>query len=329
MRRAKITIIALGGTISMKPGPTGGIVPALDADDLVAGVPGLAEVAEIETRSPMQLPSPSLTFEHLGRVAEEIRLAATRGADGVVIVQGTDTIEETAFLLDHVDTGGIAVVVTGAMRGAAAAGADGPANLLASVQVAASPRARDLGVLVVLEDTVHAARFVRKGNTGLVSSFVSAPFGPVGFVVEGRFSQRMRPVREALPELRLQSPAPAVAMIGTGLDDDGKVLTALAQLGYRGAVLIGMGAGHMPEATLQRISALVEAMPVVLASRVMDGPILAETYGFPGSERDLITRGVLRAGWLGPARARLLLMLALIAGEDRQGIARIFSAYAP
>ncbi len=326
---ARITIIALGGTISMKQGAGGGIVPALDADALVAGVPGLADVAEIETRSPLQLPSASLDFGHVDLVAREIRAAAQRGANGVVVVQGTDTIEETAFLLDHMDFGAIAVVVTGAMRGAAAAGADGPANLLASAQVAASPLARELGVLVVLEDTVHAARLVRKGNTGLVSSFTSQPFGPVGFVVEGVFTPRMRPVREPLPAFGLHLPAPEVAVAGTGLGDDGRLLEALPRLGYRGAVLVAMGAGHMPAAAVERVAALIEAMPVVLASRVADGPVLARTYGFAGSERDLLARGAIRSGWLGPTRSRLLLILALMAGEDREGIARIFARYAP
>lgn len=326
MRRPKISIITLGGTISMKPGPGGGIVPALSADELVETVPGLAEVGEIETRSPLQLPSPSLTLEHLDLVANEIRSAAARGSDGVVIVQGTDTIEETAFLLDHLELGEIAVVVTGAMRGATAAGADGPANLLASAQVAAASAARDLGVLVVMEDTVHAARFVRKGNTGLVSSFTSSPFGPVGFVIEGEFSPRMRPVRHGTRYFQLRFPAPRVSLVPSGLGDDGLLLESLPGV-LDGAVIVGMGAGHMPEAALQRIDMLVEAMPVVLASRVSDGPVFRNTYGFPGSERDLIARGLIPSGWLGATRSRLLLILALMTGEGREGVARTFSEH--
>jgi L-asparaginase len=141
----------------MVPSETGGIAPRLGAAELVASVPALAEVAEIEAHSPFRLPSPSLTPDNLVEVARRIEEGFDSGFDGAVVIQGTDTIEESAFILDLLVGGEKPVVVTGAMRGADAPGADGPANLLAAVRVAAAPEARGLGTLAVLNYDIHAA----------------------------------------------------------------------------------------------------------------------------------------------------------------------------
>lgn len=308
-----VAVFTLGGTIAMTHAPGGGILPSLSAEALLASVPGLADVARIEAVSLLQIPGASLTLADLAMVAGRVTAALAAGADGAVIVQGTDTIEETAFVLDCLLEAGRPVVVTGAMRGPEAAGADGPANLLAAVTVAASG-ARDTGVVAVLGDTVHAARHVRKVHTGLPAAFVSDPFGPLGHLIEGRFRQAF----PAPPRLHLSLPAgatpPPVALLTVGLGEDGRLLQQLAEAGFRGAVLAAMGAGHVPQSLADPLQALARQMPVVLSTRVAGGPVFARTYGFAGSESDLLGRGLIHGGALGALKARLLLQLALAGG---------------
>ncbi len=323
----RVAVFTLGGTIAMTRDAAGGIVPSLSGDALLASVPGLDEIGRIEVETVFQMPGASLDVTHLTRVADKVRAALAGGADGAVIVQGTDTIEETAFVLDCLLDTPHPVVMTGAMRGPEAAGADGPANLLAAAIVAASG-ARDTGVTVVLGDAVHAARFVRKGHTASPGAFTSEPFGPIGHVVEGMFRQAW-----ALPAgPRLGPPAdgdmPPVALVVAGLGDDGRLIGALSGLGYRGAVVAAMGAGHVPQALCAPLGALARDMPVVLSTRVPAGPVFAETYGFAGSEMDLLARGLIHGGALGALKARLLLQLALARGlEAPAQLADLFAHY--
>ncbi|WP_246209843.1 asparaginase [Pikeienuella piscinae] len=312
----------------MKGAPGRGIVPTLTGADLVAAVPGLSAVAEIEARSPYQLPGASLTFSHLNALAGMIDAALADDFAGAVVVQGTDTIEETAFVLDCLVGGVKPVVVTGAMRGPEAAGADGPANILAAVTYAASPGMEGRGVVAILNDEIHAARYVRKGHTGLTSAFTSSPQGPIGFVLEGRalMHARTEPMPK-LPRTPEDAEPPAVALVTLGLGDDGRMIEAVSSLGYAGAVVVGMGAGHVPSAHVPRLSALAEQMPVVLSTRVANGPVFTGTYGFPGSETDLLARGIIPSGSLGFAKARLLLQMQLSIGYDRKEIKSAFSRF--
>ncbi len=326
MSLPRLIMLSLGGTITMVPQAGGGIAPKLGAAELVASVPDLAEVAEIEADSPARLPSPSLAPDHLVAVARRIEDAFAAGADGAVVIQGTDTIEESAFLLDVLVAGEKPVVITGAMRGADAPGADGPANLLAAARVAASPEARGLGTLAVLNYDIHAARFVQKSHTTLPSAFASPMAGAIGAVAEGRPMFFARVAR--MPCLGAAAgPPPPVALIRWAMGDDGRMLGALPDLGYAGAVIEGMGAGHVPANAAEAVGALAAQMPVVLASRSVAGPVFTQTYGYPGGEIDLIRRGAIPAGILTGLKARLLLGLALRGGGGREAAEAAFAAY--
>lgn len=317
----------------MKPTGAGGITPALDAAEVVANVPELADVAAIELDARLHLPSPALSPADLVDVARSISAAFERGADGAVIIQGTDTMEESAFLLDLLVGSEKPIVLTGAMRGADAPGADGPANLLAAAIVAASPDARGQGALVVLNHDIHAARFVQKSHTSLPSAFLSPLVGPLGVVVEWSARFHVRVAR--LPTLPAdEGPPRPVALLRMAMGDDGRLLESVVDLEYAGVVIEGMGAGHVPPGVAPIVSAVAARIPVVLASRVMTGPVFAHTYGYPGGEIDLIGRGAIPAGCLSGLKARLLLGLAL-RGVDRAAdaadrharIARAFEPY--
>src|SRR5690242_18389126 len=203
----RVTVLSLGGTISSAPPADGGPArPALSAADLVAAVPALERVAEIEVRDVRRLPSNDMTFAIARTVADEIRAAVERGADGVVVTQGTDTIEEMSYAWDLLVAGDVPIVVTGAMRHATLASADGAGNLLDAVRTAASPRARGLGCLVVLNEEIHSARTVRKGHTSSLAAFRSAGVGPIGWIAEGQPRLRERPYPRILVELPPEAP---------------------------------------------------------------------------------------------------------------------------
>ena len=327
MSAPRILLIGLGGTITMTGDASGTLSPALSAADLVRAVPGLARIASIQTESPLTLPGASLSIDDVLSVAARVDERLADDADGAIVIQGTDTIEETAFLLDLVVRSERPVVVTGAMRGPQAAGADGPANILAATAVAASPQMRGLGTLVVLNDEIHAARFVQKSHTALPSAFASPAAGPLGHVIEGTPRLCVQPAKRIRPALQLRASDAPVAIVRMSLGDDGRLLREVPALGYRGVVVEGMGAGHVPAPIAPIVGDLVQAIPVVLASRVHTGPTFTSTYGFAGSETDLLRRGAIAAGDLSGLKARLLLSLLLRGNADRAAIEHAFSAY--
>jgi L-asparaginase len=326
----RIAVFSLGGTIAMTPAAGGGgVVPALSPDALLAAVPGLGGLdLAVEVHDFRRLPGASLGFVDLLDLAGEIDRQVASGVDGVVVSQGTDTIEETAYLLDLLHAADAPVVVTGAMRSAQSAGADGPANLLAALRVAASSSARGLGCLVVFADEVHAARRVRKAHTTSIRAFASDP-GPLGAVVEDEVRIPLRPARGAVLAATAVHPslvqAVRVPVVTTTLGDDGTVLEALAERSD-GLVIAAFGAGHVPATWVPALADLAGEMPVVLASRTGAGSVLSSTYGFPGAESDLLARGLISAGDLHPVKARLLLHLLLATGAEHAEIASAVAA---
>ncbi|WP_325100409.1 asparaginase [Streptomyces broussonetiae] len=318
-------LMALGGTISVPGGARG---TRLTGAEITAAVPGLAELGvPVEVRDVQAVPSGDLTFAQVLDVVAIASRAVADGADGVVVTQGTDTLEETAFLIDLVWPHEAPFVLTGAMRQPAMAGADGPANVLAAVRVAAAGESRGAGPLVVLNDEVHAARWVRKTHSTNPAAFASPNTGPLGHVVEGRVrmllaAPRHEPLSAAFDRERLE--AARVALHVVTLDDDGARLEGL-EATYQGLIVAGFGVGHVPAALAPRLGALAERMPVVLTSRTGSGSVLRHTYHAPGSEADLRRRGLIDGAFLDPYKARVLLRLLLAAGAGPQDIAEEFA----
>ena len=320
----KVSVISLGGTISSLRSGGPGVRPSLTGEALVESVPGLAEVAEISAASLRRVPGWALALDDLVEVAAEAGRRVDEGAAGVVVTQGTDSIEETAFALDLLVDGDGPVVVTGAMRNPTLPGADGPANLLAAVRVAASGAARGIGAVVVMNDEIHAARHVRKAHTQSPAAFGSAGAGPIGWVSEGAVRIPLRPTDRRHVRLP-DGPTPHdVALVQVWPGDDGRILRAIGGLGYDGLVVEGMGGGHVPPEAPEVLESLAARMPVVLASRTGGGETLARTYDPPGSEMDLLARGLIPSGALDGPKARLLLALLLRSGASREEIQATF-----
>ncbi|GGU89192.1 L-asparaginase [Streptomyces litmocidini] len=301
----RVTVFTLGGTISAR----GGDAARMTGQEVLAG---LGAPEDVVLRDFRRVPSSTLSFEDLAALADEVR-EAVAGGSGVVVVQGTDTLEETAFLLDLLCTTEQPIAVTGAMRRPDLPGADGPANLAAALAVAADPACRNLGVLVVLADEIHAARLARKTHTTSLATFASPGAGPLGTVVEGRPRILLRPaVPAALRPLTLD-PSVRVALVTLSLGDRGELLDAVDDR-FQGLVVAAFGGGHAPAPLVEPLAALARRIPVVLASRTGGGATLTDTYRSPGSEHDLLHHGLIPAGPLDPAKARILLHTLVSSG---------------
>jgi L-asparaginase len=236
-----------------------------------------------------------------------------------------------AFALDLLWESEVPVVVTGAMRNASLIGADGGANLLASAVTAATPSARGLGVVVVLNDEIHAARLARKVHTTSPATFASPGFGPLGYVHEGEARIVLRPAdRSSVPVPSAPVADWPVALLKVGLGDDGRLLEPILAAGFRGVVIEAFGGGHLPPAIAESaaLREIVDQLPVVLASRTGSGEVLTKTYsGWVGSEADLLARGLVSAGGLDGPKARILLSLLLSGAADLDGVAQAFARH--
>jgi len=324
MQRARVSLLSLGGTIAMTGEKGERVVPTLASESLLAALPLIGEIVDIETASVRQVPGAHLVQDDVLELATMIESRFEAGTDGVIVTQGTDTLEESAFALDSILLGDGPVVMTGALRNPSMVGSDGPANLLAAIRTAASPGARGLGVLVVMNDEIHSARFVRKVHTSSPAAFASPLTGPIGWMTEGTARIVARPVRP--PSIRIPDghPERPVALVRLWLGDEGHLIRAVQDLGYEGLVVEGFGGGHVPAPMAETLGSLASVMPVVLASRTGTGEILQRTYGFTGSEIDLLERGLIPAGYLDGLKARILLSLLLRAGMTRDDIPTAF-----
>lgn len=324
-RLPRVALFTLGGTIaSTAAAGSSGVRPNLDADGLLAATPELQDIAEITSTAFRTLPSPDLRLQDIIELTDAIETAIESGIDGVVVSQGTDTLEETAFALSCLLKSSSPVAVTGAMRNPTQIAGDGPANLLSAVSVVTSPLADNLGCTVVFNEEIHDPVFVRKGHSSNLSAFTSPRSGPIGWLSEGRVELITRP-RRTVPLAAESSRVSDVAWLSMGMGTDSRLIRSVGDLGYAGAVIDGVGGGHVPGELAEPIGDLARLIPVVLASRTHAGSVLRETYGFKGGEIDLLERGVIPAGVLDGSKARILLMLLVASGFSRDALRREFA----
>ena len=314
--RPRVVLFATGGTISMRQDlAAGGAVPELSGRQIMESVPGWDRVARVEVREFGRYPGPHMTIERMWELRNALLDAIQGGAEGVVVTHGTDTIEETVYLLDRSLPPAVPVVVTGAMRNSSELSWDGPANLMDGLRVAASPAARGRGAMVVMDERIVQGAEAVKTHTEEFGTFQSPNWGPLGVVDKGHvlFYRESRRKSTLLPAV----PTAPVDLVKIVAGADSRLIEASLESGARGIVLEALGRGNVPPAVLVGVRHWVDAgRPVVVTSRSLRGRVL-DTYAYAGGGHELREMGVIFAGHLTGQQARIELMLALgVTGGD-------------
>ena len=320
----KIAIIFNGGTISMKiDEKIKAAVPSLSAEEIMSMIPGVEEYAEIEAYTFSSMPSPHMTLETMLKLSKfTTELVEREDIDGVVITHGTDTLEETAYLLDLTVKTKKPVVVTGAMRSGSELGYDGPFNLATSICTAISDEAVGRGVLVCFNGELNSASEVTKANSMALNAFRTPNFGPIGivdndsviFYRDANYSEKYD-----VSEIKKQ-----VALIKCVVDMDSSYIDYLIEKGCGGIVIEALGRGNVPPKMVDGIKKATELnIPVVVVSRCFEGRVF-ESYGYEGGGKQLKDLGVIFGDTLPGQKARIKLILAINSGMNIHEIARAF-----
>ena len=311
----KILVLHTGGTISMQADATGAVVTS--QDNPMNHVSNPLEGIEVHTLDFFNLPSPHIKPNHMLALYHKIKEEADN-YDGVVITHGTDTLEETAYFLDTMKIPPIPIVLTGAMRSSNELGSDGVYNYLSALRVASDDKAADKGVLVVMNDEIHAAKYVTKTHTTNVSTFQTPTHGPLGLIMK----QEILYFKTAEPRVRfdlehIQGLVPIISAYA-GMTDELIDMLDLEQLD--GLVIQAFGAGNVPKETAQKLENLLQkGIPVALVSRCFNG-IAEPVYAYQGGGVELQRAGVFFVKELNAQKARLKLLIALNAGLKGQAL---------
>ena len=311
----KILVLHTGGTISMQADASGAVVTS--SDNPMNHVSNPLEGIQVHSLDFFNLPSPHIKPKHMLALYQKIKEEADN-YDGVVITHGTDTLEETAYFLDTMEVPHMPIVLTGAMRSSNELGSDGVYNYLSALRVASDDKAADKGVLVVMNDEIHAAKYVTKTHTTNVSTFQTPTHGPLGLIMK----QEILYFKTAEPRVRfdldhIQGLVPIISAYA-GMTDELIDMLDLEQLD--GLIIQAFGAGNIPKETAQKLESLLQrGIPVALVSRCFNG-IAEPVYAYQGGGVQLQKAGVFFVKELNAQKARLKLLIALNAGLTGQNL---------
>lgn len=305
----KILVLHTGGTISMQADDSGAVVTS--QDNPMNHVSNPLEGVEVHALDFFNLPSPHIKPKHMLALYQKIKEEADH-YDGFVITHGTDTLEETAYFLDTMEVPHKPIVLTGAMRSSNELGSDGVYNYLSALRVASDDKAADKGVLVVMNDEIHAAKYVTKTHTTNVSTFQTPTHGPLGLIMKHEilyFKAAEPRVRFDLD--RIQGLVPIIPVYA-GMTEELLDLLPVDQLD--GLIIQAFGAGNVPKETSQKLNALIqEGLPIALVSRCFNG-IAEPVYAYEGGGVCLQNAGIFFVKELNAQKARLKLLIAINAG---------------
>ncbi|WP_123875629.1 asparaginase [Staphylococcus aureus] len=317
-----LLVIHTGGTISMSQDQSNKVVTN-DINPISLHQDVINQYAQIDELNPFNVPSPHMTIQHVKQLKDIILEAVTnKYYDGFVITHGTDTLEETAFLLDLILGIEQPVVITGAMRSSNEIGSDGLYNYISAIRVASDEKARHKGVMVVFNDEIHTARNVTKTHTSNTNTFQSPNHGPLGVLTKDRVQFHHMPYRQqALENVNEKLNVPLVkAYMGM----PGDIFSFYSREGIDGMVIEALGQGNMPPSALEGIQQLVSLnIPIVLVSRSFNG-IVSPTYAYDGGGYQLAQQGFISSNGLNGPKARLKLLVALSNNLDKAEIKSYF-----
>ncbi|HCT6307320.1 TPA: asparaginase [Staphylococcus aureus] len=317
-----LLVIHTGGTISMSQDQSNKVVTN-DINPISMHQDVINQYAQIDELKPFNVPSPHMTIQHVKQLKDIILEAVTnKYYDGFVITHGTDTLEETAFLLDLILGIEQPVVITGAMRSSNEIGSDGLYNYISAIRVASDEKARHKGVMVVFNDEIHTARNVTKTHTSNTNTFQSPNHGPLGVLTKDRVQFHHMPYRQqALENVNEKLNVPLVkAYMGM----PGDIFSFYSREGIDGMVIEALGQGNIPPSALEGIQQLVYLnIPIVLVSRSFNG-IVSPTYAYDGGGYQLAQQGFIFSNGLNGPKARLKLLVALSNNLDKAEIKSYF-----
>ena len=305
----KILVLHTGGTISMQADDSGAVVTS--QENPMNHVSNPLEGVEVHALDFFNLPSPHIKPKHMLALYQKIK-EESDNYDGFVITHGTDTLEETAYFLDTMEVPHKPIVLTGAMRSSNELGSDGVYNYLSALRVASDDKAADKGVLVVMNDEIHAAKYVTKTHTTNVSTFQTPTHGPLGLIMKHEILY----FKTAEPRVRfdlesIQGLVPIIPVYA-GMTEELLDLLPVDQLD--GLIIQAFGAGNVPKETSQKLNALIqEGLPIALVSRCFNG-IAEPVYAYEGGGVCLQKAGVFFVKELNAQKARLKLLIAINAG---------------
>ena len=311
-----VAIITTGGTIAQKyDAEAGGLVPAVSGEALVEAVPALKDLAQLRVLPLVNIDSRDMTPERWLRLARMVnQTLADPAVAGVVVTHGTDTMEDTAYLLDLTVASDKPVVLTGAQRDASTPDADGPRNLLNAVRQVVDPDAGGRGVTVTFDSKIFCARPVTKCHTNHVNAFAAGYYGQAGEIDDEQVTWFGRPERR--PQFSIPAQLPKVDLIHVYPGADGSLIDASVEHGARGVVVCGYGIGNVNLPVFEAIArARKKGVHVVLTTRVTEGRVYP-VYGGEGGGTSMKNLGVVFGADLLPWKARILLMLALTVTDD-------------
>jgi L-asparaginase len=306
--KKSILIVMTGGTIGMKYNESEGVVPSDDLANFLNNFKPLEELAEVSVHLYSNIPSPHMYPKKMFELAKFVDITIS-DYDGIVITHGTDTLEETAYLLDLVLTTRKPVVFTAAMRSGNEIGLDGPRNIIGAVRVAAHIDSQDKGVLVVMNDEIHTARDVVKADTGMLNSFISQGNMSLGYVDnDDVIYHRQSLHKEKIWTEKIDTNVDLIKATA-GMDD--RYIQASIDRKAHGLVIEAFGKGNLPPDLVPTIKKAIEKrIVVVITSRTYTGRVLPE-YGYQGGSKSLVDIGVILGADLRGQKARIKLMCLL------------------
>lgn len=307
----KVLVLHTGGTISMVQ-ETGGNVSLSDHHPLKETMDLIPSNIHVVVEEVFNLPSPHITPKEMLLLKNRIDVAQKESFDGVVITHGTDTLEETAYFLDIALKKELAVVLTGAMRSSNEIGSDGLYNYVQAIITAADDKTKNQGVVVVMNDEIHAAQFVTKTHTTSVDTFRTPTFGPIGILSKRRVIYLKEVVEDVTLDIKQVGRKVPLLKAYAGMDSF--ILDALIGQDIDGLVIEALGAGNLPPSVLPSLETLLgKNVPVALVSRCSNG-IAQDIYDYEGGGIPLKKMGVMFVQGLTGPKARIRMLVGLNAG---------------